>query len=868
MDKYEYKLKLEQIKKLAEVKDYKGSAQIADSVNWKKVKSVATLCMIGEIYEKNRQLEESREILLMAYDRSPVGRNIIYRLTLVALKLGNLQEAQDYYEEFLEIAPHDNMKYVLKYEIAKAKGTELEEQISILEEFKEREYTEEWAFELAYLYHKAGKEEKCVDICDELILWFGEGQYVEKALELKMMYQPLNKLQEDKYRRFKQKKEGIVEVSPYDELSSGEIVSETVQIPSILSDTGKFNTVNLQEELAKSMEQIMNATKQETVSDTMENIKKMVGGIPYLEPEEMEELKEPEDYLDEPEEDFTGEIPDPTLQIDFQDMRSDFPQEPESDSAYQGILAEEYDGQFRLRIPDTPSPNLQITGQMSIEDILAEWERAKEAARAAIAEAEQRQLDDAKAKALREAQSIMERLTAEIRLNPELLEQSAGRRAEIGGNSDAQKRGPGRDLIFPGQEASGFPDSPMGRNPEPEYGEVSELEQEQMFENNPETGGFPGQAPNLPDGADALGQESGSVSDGMGYPDQETGTVPEGTDGSAGQEASAETSPVLRPGAELKQKQKELERKQKELEQKILRRQQLAQQVLERPATDSAVNRRRTGRLPSAEALGQARMEGQTSQKPVLELNEEQKKIFTYFTCISGMEEQLCRALEGVRQKKKGSRTSQAGNLMILGGKGSGKTMLATNFVKAYQKLVGHTGGKVGKISAVTLNQKDAKALLKAVEGGYLIIEKAGDLSKESVEKLSELMELDTKGVMVLLEDDRTGMERAMRKSASFAEKFTEKIEVPIFTSDELVEFAKAYAREQNCVIDDMGILALYNSISNIQKLDEATTLTEVKDIMDGAISRAGRGGLKKLFGGKRSTENGHVLIKEKDFQE
>ena len=256
MDKYEYKLKLEQIKKLAEVKDYKGSAQIADSVNWKKVKSVATLCMIGEIYEKNRQLEESREILLMAYDRSPVGRNIIYRLTLVALKLGNLQEAQDYYEEFLEIAPHDNMKYVLKYEIAKAKGTELEEQISILEEFKEREYTEEWAFELAYLYHKAGKEEKCVDICDELILWFGEGQYVEKALELKMMYQPLNKLQEDKYRRFKQKKEGIVEVSPYDELSSGEIVSETVQIPSILSDTGKFNTVNLQEELAKSMEQI------------------------------------------------------------------------------------------------------------------------------------------------------------------------------------------------------------------------------------------------------------------------------------------------------------------------------------------------------------------------------------------------------------------------------------------------------------------------------------------------------------------------------------------------------------------------------------------------------------------------------------
>lgn len=847
MDKYEYKLKLEQIKKLAEIKDYKGSAQIADSVNWKKVKSVATLCMIGEIYEKNRQLEESREILLMAYDRSPVGRNIIYRLTLVALKLGNLQEAQDYYEEFLEIAPHDNMKYVLKYEIAKAKGTQLEEQISILEEFKEREYTEEWAFELAYLYHKAGKEEKCVDICDELILWFGEGQYVEKALELKMMYRPLNKLQEDKYRRFKQKKEGIVEVSPYDELSSGEIVRETVQIPSILSDTGKFNTVNLQEELARSMEQIMNATKQETVSDTMENIKKMVDGIPYLEPEEMEELKETESYYDETEEgDFTGEIPDPTLQIDFQDMRSDSFQEPESNSPYQGILAEEYDGQFRLRIPDTPSPNLQITGQMSIEDILAEWERAKEAARAAIEEAEQRQLEDAKAKALREAQNIMERLTAEIRLNPELLEQSAGRRTQ--GETGAGEIGPVPENAFSRPESELFPESgidwPEEGNPDLD----SDKGREPAEEENPDQG--------------SEGQEPGQGP--FGEPESEKEPLEESD---SGQEPQTEAAPEVKPGSELKQKQKELERKQKELEQKILRRQQLAQQVLERPGTDSAVHRRGTGRLPSA-ALGQTQLEGQAPKKPSLKLNEEQKKIFTYFTCISGMEEQLCRALEGVRQQKKGSRTSQAGNLMILGGKGSGKTMLATDFVKAYQKLQGHTGGKVGKISAVTLNQKDAKALLKAVEGGYLIIEKAGDLSKESVERLSELMELDTKGVMVILEDDRTGMERAMRKSASFAEKFTEKIVVPIFTSDELVEFAKAYAKEQNCVIDDVGVLALYNSISNIQKLDEATTLTEVKDIMDGAISRASRGGLKKLFGGKRSTENGYVLIKEKDFED
>ena len=286
MDKYEYKLKLEQLNTLVEAKDYKTAAQIASGINWRKVKSVATLCMVGEIFERNYQYEVSREILLMAYDRSPVGRNIIYRLTLVALKMGNLEEAQEYYEEFIEVAPHDNMKYVLKYEIARVKGVGTDELIAILEEFKEREYTEEWAFELAYLYHRSGKPEKCVEICDELILWFGEGSYVEKALELKMIYQPLNKLQEDKYRRIKMKAEGIpedvTEVSPRDIKTSGAMLSDTVRIPSIHADTGRFNTVNLQAELVKGMQQIMDATEPEMVTDAMDNIKKMVGEMPSL----------------------------------------------------------------------------------------------------------------------------------------------------------------------------------------------------------------------------------------------------------------------------------------------------------------------------------------------------------------------------------------------------------------------------------------------------------------------------------------------------------------------------------------------------------------------------------------------------------
>ena len=272
MDKYEYKLKLEQLKNLVEEKDYSTAAEIADTINWRKVKSAATLCMVGEIYDRNKQYENSREILLMAYERATVGRNIIYRLALVSMKMGNLEEAKEYYEEFLEVAPYDNLKYVLRYQLARLEGLPIEELIAILEEFKEREYTEEWAFELACLYHRSGNSERCVEVCDELVLWIGEGKYVERALELKMLYQPLNKYQEEKYREIKMRRgETVPEAQPEDTIESEEIIHETVEIPDITANTGRFNTMNLQEELAKGMQQIMEASTRETVSDTMDN---------------------------------------------------------------------------------------------------------------------------------------------------------------------------------------------------------------------------------------------------------------------------------------------------------------------------------------------------------------------------------------------------------------------------------------------------------------------------------------------------------------------------------------------------------------------------------------------------------------------
>ncbi len=366
MDKYEYKLKLEQLKSLVESKDYETAAEIADSINWRKVKSSATLFMVGEIYDRNKRYEESHEILLMAYDRAAVGRNILYRLTLVSLKMGNVEEAKEHYEEFLEVAPYDNQKYILRYQIAKLSGAQLPELIGILEEFKSREYTEEWAFELAYLYHRFGDGGRCVEVCDELVLWFGDGKYVEKALELKMIYQPLTQEQEDKYRQFKQFRDGIVEVRPTDMLESGEIIQETVKIPNLAVGSGRFNTSNLQAEIAKSMQQIMDANSKESVSDTMDNIKKMVEEIPYLQAAAEEEEPVVEEgvygYIE------TDEEIDGSLKNDFEEL-----------------LAEDRDGQVYMSVQGGMVREPQVNGQMEIEDVLAEWERTRQAAEAAMA---------------------------------------------------------------------------------------------------------------------------------------------------------------------------------------------------------------------------------------------------------------------------------------------------------------------------------------------------------------------------------------------------------------------------------------------------------------------------------------------------
>ncbi len=825
MDKYEYKLKLDQMKSLTSERKYDEAAEIADTINWHKIKNVNALIKAGEIYEAVGRYEESREILLAAYDRSPIGRMIIYRLAEVAIKMKDFEEAKDYYQEFVEIAPHDNLKYVLKYKICRAQGADINTLIAILEELKEQEYSEEWAYQLAYLYHKAGMSEKCVDACDELILWFGDGPYVERALELKMLYQPLSKQQEDKYRRFRQQKEGIVEVRPEDTLESGEVVRETVQIPDVELSPERFNTQNLQEELQKSMQQIMDATKKETVQNGMDNIKKLVEDIPYLQiPKE------------EPVQAETGQEIDDSLKINFKNL-----------------LAEEHDGQISMCVPDSALEH-QITGQMSIEEILAEWERTRHAAEVALQEAEQQKLESAKAKALQEAGDIMGRLADVMpKLDPDFAQKGLLEEPNIAGNPIEEDKA-AQMVANMNQLLQQEIDRLSNENARmDEKLAAAAAGTETVYQEEPETFAAPGVMELTPEaGEEQMPQEDVLT--------QKTKELPKIT-------LPDEYEPLEEEFMAEEPEIPEADEEAFETEEPEIP--ETDEEAFETEEPEESLDGEA---IDENEELPEIKMpdEDDVRNYTIRSLNGELREIFTYFVSIKGMEKQICQALTGAGNHLANGKTASTGNLVIQGAEGSGKTMLATDIVKALQKEVGKPNGKVGKIEAEVLNQKDIAELLKKVAGGCLIIEKAGNLSREAAVKLGLLLASDTSGTFVIMEDTHKNIANVLAKDEGFAARFSEKIQIPIFTSDELVAFAKAYANELGYTIDEMGILALYNSISNIQKLDKATTLMEIKEIVDQAIRKSEKGALKKAFHiltARRYDENDYIILYEKDFE-
>ena len=914
MDKYEYNLKLDQIKALSAEEGYMSAAEIADSINWNKIKNVNTLVKIGEIYEKAERYQDARDILLMAYDRSPIGRMIIYRLAEVAIKMGDYDAATEYYDEFVEIAPHDDMKYVLRYAIKKGQGASFDELITILEEYKDEEYTEEWAYELAYLYHKAGKADKCIDACDELILWFGDGPYVERALELKMLYQPLTKAQEEKYRRFKAEKEKpakikdeaeVTEIGAMEMVKGGEIVHDDVTIPQITVNQEKFNTVNLQQEIAKGMQQIMEAKGKNEVVDTMDTIKKIVEDIPYLKLE-----KEQEEYVQQPEETehiATDEEIDGSLKLNFKEL-----------------LGEDADGQMSMVMSEKTQLEHQITGQMSIQDVLEEWEKTRHAAEIALKEAEQQKLESAKARALQEAGDIMERLNDVIpkldagvtpkelleeeylKVPVDIIEQKAAvKEPEEEEKPDMQElyadetvdevqepQEAPEDTIDEVQEPQEAPEDTIDEVQEPQEAPEETIDEVQEPQEAPEDTIDEAQEPQEAsedtidevqesqeepeDAADEAKEPVGEPEDIIVAEESEkdeiftqpTTMMPEITDDMLNVDDDTSDD-------EASQEKENVSEKRDFDHVTLFIEQEIAKMTAKNPGLEKKLDMAKTRKMPDISLPEDLDSEEDDSKlketKHIKELTSEQKAIFSYFIPVKGMEDQICKAYNAVLDHFNRKENASTGNLIIQGEQGCGKTMLATSFIKVLQKDGEQLTGKMGKIDAAVLNKKDVQQVVRKITGGCLIIERAGDIDRNIAAKLSFLMEHDITGTLYILEDTSKGIKKALSMDEGFASKFTEKISVPIFTNDELVLFAKSYSAELGYKIDEMAILALHNRISNIERIDQATTLTEVKDIIDEAIDREAHSGLKKaisILTAKRYTDDDRIVLKEDHFRE
>lgn len=901
MDKNEFKTKYDEIKQLIKEGRKEEALDIVESTNWRKVPNVNAIVKASEICEEAGRLDEARELLYIAHDRSPIGRMIIYHLAILCVKLGDLEEAKEFYDEFVEIAPHDSLKYIIKYQINKAKGADYTTLIGILEELKEHDFLEEWAYELAYLYHKTMQVDKCIDLCDEIILWFGDGPYVERALEMKMIYQPLDKMQEDKYRHFQQKRDGITEIRANEILQSGEIVHETMAIPQVELPAERFNTVNLQAEIKKNIDEIMRATEADAVSENMENIKTLVEEIPYLQVNEQSEAIAEEQQQAKQE-----------LNESLKDTFNEY-------------LAEEYDGQISLLVPETKEVEQQVDGQMTIQDVMEEWEKTRRAAEAALQEAEQQKLASAKNIALKEASQIMDRLEEVIPkldagasptdlLKEEYMAKHDESEADMAGQTQEHAAvfqipkvaidgadGVGLEIpvvdpasahVIKGDAGVEIPSIVKSAD----LDATAEWEPPVLEEENTDVD-YKEASKIVADVNDMLQQEIDRIMANEGQ--EEIRQLEEGTLAS---EVAEEVAPDVEdlpeitlpedlqdviadtktdaPVMEIEEEAPEMtddaaveESDEKEEIEALADQIDEATQETESPAEEDLPEIAEVVLEPEemAELVDEKVLERAISDEmPELRLSEEEKEIFSYFMPINGMENTICQALTGARFRLENKKNSASGNIIIQGGVGSGKTMLASNLIKVLQIETDKLSGNVGKIDAEQLNKKDVAMVLSRVSGGCLIVEGAGRLSERTQETMRQLMSQDNCDVLILMEDQKNRMDKMLSHNHAFAAMFTEKITIPIFTIDELVNFGKVYALEEGYVVDEMAILAMYNRINLIQRVDHPTSLIEVRDIMESAIDKAEKGGIKAMFsrfGSKRYDEEGNLILREQDFE-
>lgn len=900
MDKYEYKVRAEEIKALIAEGEFAEAVKIADTIDWRRVKSVMMLCTISDLYKINRRFQESKDILLMAYERHPGGRLIVYSLCELSIKMGEFVQAIEYYKEFVQIAPKDTGRYILQYRLYEAQDVSLEERIAVLEEFKKRDYREKWAYELAYLYHRVGLETKCVEECDEMFLWFGDGRYVMKALELKMLHQPLTAPQQEKYDWMKREKErqlagleeeGVEEVvlegtSPeenepeedreeeedpetgYGEIDgfSGDIrQDEEFKVKTI--DMGQYNTINLQKELAESMKEILEEEQDEEAL-SMSPIKESIvapllqetGDIasaaasqglektapeygkqqPEAEEEERaagqaarEEVFFEEDARDilsedtkeigikKPEKEKLGDTkeitpkrrpvskvpvqaaaekeaapktvpvpeiqPAPPIQAGPHLMKSVKP------SGFEQMLSQEYDGQISLVVPNKSNVEKQITGQLNITDIMAEWERMKR-------ENEEKRKEDVRKRVQQHTGNMFSEFDEATKTG--LLEQLEKAVIEAILKESGEKEIDPEDITEEKlTDLVKMAGKKRAENKEEIKEEITEEENAGMQEA-------------------AENDKQEAAGNGSGEQEEES---PAAKDKSP-EEAEEKTGAVWETG--------------------II--------DLEKLLAEAGNTEAKKGVKTQAEAKGKLRA-----------LSDEEKELFGRFAHNRKTKEQIIHALDTM------SMDSYSGNVIVTGEDGAGTLDLAKGLVRMLQITDRNFSGKVAKISGKTFNKKDVEGTLAKLADGALIIEHAFQMSSETAGDLHKALEKEGRGLFAVMEGGKDEMNLFLRKNGGLMDNFNARIDIESLDDHSLVEYARQYAEEQEHSIDELGILALHTRIADMQTSDHEVTVAEVKDLVDDAIYFADKKNPKHFFDilfGKRYDEEDMVILREKDF--
>ena len=874
LDKEEFRVKLEEINHLVEQKDYKGAMNVVDSIDWRRVKNVRTLCVVGEIYAANKRYEDSKEIFLLAYHRASIGKNILYRLVEVSLKMGDVSDAVEYYEEYREVAPNDNTQYILKYKILREKKAPLAEQIKVLEDYKEKEFTEKWSYELAKLYYQDGDKEKCLELCNEIILWFNEGSYVMKAMDLK---QRMGALKGEEKERYEQQfvpnllkpedvdsiKVEAEEKSAEPQTKSGEQEIESIQIKSEELD----EVESLQDKISKGLRDIFGSRKMEETEDSMAS---------SVTSEEVQEemLRDPateKEYASVPElEPETGKVKE-EKKVEVEENPAEQDSEADADSS-----ADEAAEGESVEEPETTEDTEEAVEEVAEAETDAE-ETAEESVEAEQDTTETEEESQEAAPLKMPTLNIPESMK---NMNPDEVEipKAPAQNNLFGDDSEekeeaAEEEKPEADLkdfnledtILAAASAQGIeiPDEhPDEAKIEEENEEIAEAAkevpkkshkkkkhvvqlEEEEFLSEEDLQAAEDEFMNGPAGRrnadEAMSEDefiANMLKESMGQDEDEVPNI-------AAVEDAKEVDDDSEDDEYDEDSEYESEDEEEEAEKAPLSEEEELEQFI-----DSIQPKKKNNPsdiIPREKTL-----------------TDDEKKLFTYFVKVPGMKEQLISALCDV-QMAAADKTSKTGNVIVMGGKETGKTRLIASLIPAICKELNLPASKVAYVFADQLNDMEIAKVVNKLRGGFLVIENANQLTAETVEVLDKAMEFRTDGLTVIIEDEKIGMRKLIARFPKFAKKFTSMINIPVFTNDELVNFARVYTKENGFKIDQMGMLALYNLIGVNQKEDQPMNIGAVKEMLDTAMAKS-QGGLLKFNKKKRVDRDGFTVLYEKDF--